>query len=69
MAVGEDHVIVVTMERMIYTWGDNSKGQLGHGDLEYRDRPDLVEALKGKSIIRCVHVCRGQSLFAAIGNA
>ncbi len=52
MAVGEDHVTVVTTERMVYTWGDNSKGQLGHGDLEYRNRPRLVEALKGKSIIR-----------------
>ena len=52
VAVGQDHVICVTIERMIYTWGDNSKGQLGHGDLEYRNKPQLVEALKGKSIIR-----------------
>ena len=52
VAVGTDHVIVVTIERMIYTWGDGSKGQLGHGDLEPRMKPSLVEALKGKSIIR-----------------
>ena len=52
VAVGSDHVIVVTVERMVYTWGEGSKGQLGHGSLESRQAPVLVEALKGKSIIR-----------------
>ena len=50
--MGNDHVIVVTMERMVYTWGSGSKGQLGHGNLEDTQKPELVEALKGKSIIR-----------------
>lgn len=50
--MGSDHVIVVTVERMVYTWGEGSKGQLGHGDLEARIRPQAVEALRGKSIIR-----------------
>ena len=52
MAVGVSHVAVVTLERAVYTWGDNSKGQLGHGDFTARKRPTLVDALKGKSITR-----------------
>ncbi|XP_048236777.1 uncharacterized protein LOC124117551 isoform X2 [Haliotis rufescens] len=50
MAVGPDHVIVVTTERQVFTWGEGSKGQLGHGDTTSRSRPELVDALKGKSI-------------------
>ncbi len=52
VSVGEDHVIVTSMERMVYTWGDGHKGQLGHGDLDSRSEPTLVESLKGKSIIQ-----------------
>ncbi|XP_052802250.1 serine/threonine-protein kinase Nek9-like [Mya arenaria] len=51
-AVGADHVIVVTTESQVYTWGDGSKGQLGHGDLTSLAKPKLVEALTGKSITR-----------------
>ena len=40
------------MERGIFTWGDNSYGQLGHGDLEPREMPTEVILLRGKSIIR-----------------
>ena len=50
--MGVSHVAVVTQERAMYTWGDNSKGQLGHGDFTARKRPTLVEALTGKSITR-----------------
>nr|CAB3264293.1 serine/threonine-protein kinase Nek9-like [Phallusia mammillata] len=51
VAVGQNHVVVVAMDRVVYTWGDNSYGQLGHGNLETVPKPQLVEALKGKSII------------------
>ncbi|CAH1787997.1 unnamed protein product [Owenia fusiformis] len=64
VAVGGDHVIVVTMERMVFTWGEGSKGQLGHGSLESSDMPQMVEALKGKSITKA---CCGDgfSVFAS----
>lgn len=52
VVVGNDHVIVVTVERIVYTWGDGSKGQLGHGTTESKVKPELVEALKGKSVIK-----------------
>ena len=45
-------MIVITMERMVFTWGEGAQGQLGHGDLEACQNPEPVEALKGKSIIR-----------------
>ncbi|ELT94624.1 hypothetical protein CAPTEDRAFT_225863 [Capitella teleta] len=52
VAVGSGHVIVITVERMVFTWGRGSKGQLGHGNLESCHVPSLVEGLKGKSIIQ-----------------
>ncbi|XP_013390784.1 uncharacterized protein LOC106159131 [Lingula anatina] len=64
VAVGADHVIVVTNERVVYTWGEGGKGQLGHGDQESLTKPEMVEALKGKSITRA---CCGDcfSVFAS----
>ncbi|ESO84092.1 hypothetical protein LOTGIDRAFT_54111, partial [Lottia gigantea] len=50
-AVGPDHVIVVTTEEQVYTWGEGSKGQLGHGNTESKGRPELIEALNGKCIV------------------
>jgi alpha-tubulin suppressor-like RCC1 family protein len=52
VSIGNDHVIVVTTERIVYSWGNGSKGQLGHGNLESKMKPSLVETLKGKSIIK-----------------
>lgn len=50
VGVSSDHVVVVTTERQVYSWGRGDKGQLGHGDSQGRSSPYLVEALKGKSI-------------------
>ncbi|XP_043533247.1 uncharacterized protein LOC122540959 isoform X1 [Chiloscyllium plagiosum] len=52
VAVADGHMIAVAVERAVYTWGSNTKGQLGHGDLQSHSRPQLVEALKGKFIVR-----------------
>ena len=52
VSIGNDHVLVVTVERMVYSWGDGSKGQLGHGNLESKLKPCMVDTLKGKSIIK-----------------
>lgn len=63
-AVGADHVIVVTTESQVFTWGEGSKGQLGHGDTVSLTKPKAVEALTGKSITRA---CCGDgfSMFAS----
>ena len=52
VAVSKDHVIVATHESIVYTWGSGAHGQLGHGNLESFVKPKVVEALKGKSIVR-----------------
>ena len=51
VAVGRQHVVVVAMERTVYTWGDNTFGQLGHGHHVSMSKPHTVEALVGKSIV------------------
>ena len=52
VAVGSSHVAMVTMEHVVYTWGSNCCGQLGHGDSNRHDKPTQVEALKSKTILR-----------------
>ena len=46
----------------MYTWGDGIDGQLGHGDMVSRSKPELVKTLARKSImrysilrVRCIH--------------
>ncbi|XP_071479348.1 uncharacterized protein [Diadema antillarum] len=64
VAVSSTHVALVTYERVVYSWGEGTKGQLGHGDLEPRKNPTSVEALKGKSITR-VACGQGFSVFGS----
>ena len=51
VSVGKNHVCVVNAESLVFSWGDNSKGQLGHGDLVSRDEPTLIEGVKGKNVV------------------
>ncbi|XP_022975623.1 PH, RCC1 and FYVE domains-containing protein 1-like isoform X2 [Cucurbita maxima] len=55
VACGAYHVMVLTSKNEIYTWGKGANGRLGHGDVEDRKSPTLVEALKDKhvKIIAC----------------
>ncbi|CAL4067725.1 unnamed protein product, partial [Meganyctiphanes norvegica] len=65
MVVSNTHIVLLTSECLVYTWGEGQKGQLGHETLEpWRAKPTVVEALKGKSITR---VCAGDgfSIFAS----
>lgn len=52
VSIGLGHIVGVSIERGIYTWGDNSYGQLGHGDLEPRENATEVVLLRGKSVVR-----------------
>lgn len=46
VAAGEKHSVALTRDGILYTWGDNSKGQLGSGNsasaLAYSTRPVTV---------------------------
>ncbi|XP_038046761.1 serine/threonine-protein kinase Nek8-like [Patiria miniata] len=58
VAVSQTHIVVVTFESDVYSWGEGNKGQLGHGDLLMRTYPEVIHSLRGKSIIRA---CCGES--------
>ncbi|KAL6522120.1 hypothetical protein OROMI_031997 [Orobanche minor] len=47
---GAYHVAVMTSKNEVYTWGKGGNGSLGHGDIEDKKTPTLVEALKDKHV-------------------
>eukprot|EP00250_Pteridium_aquilinum_P013741 c21544_g1_i1 orf=570-4103(-) len=63
IACGSHHVAVLTSKTEVYTWGKGANGRLGHGDVQDRHTPTLVEALKDKQVksISC-----GSSFTAAV---
>ncbi|XP_039124892.1 PH, RCC1 and FYVE domains-containing protein 1 isoform X2 [Dioscorea cayenensis subsp. rotundata] len=63
VACGSYHVAVLTTRSEVYTWGKGANGRLGHGDLEDRKTPTLVEALKDRTVKR---VACGSNFTAAI---
>ncbi|KAF3777970.1 putative E3 ubiquitin-protein ligase [Nymphaea thermarum] len=50
IACGSHHVVVLTSRSEVYTWGKGANGRLGHGDVEDRKTPCLVEALKDRHV-------------------
>jgi alpha-tubulin suppressor-like RCC1 family protein len=50
ISCGTSHVIVLTMNRKVFTWGRGSEGQLGLGDYVDRSSPTLVETLEDKEV-------------------
>ncbi|XP_068658422.1 PH, RCC1 and FYVE domains-containing protein 1-like isoform X1 [Aristolochia californica] len=50
IACGAYHVAVLTSRTEVYTWGKGANGRLGHGDIDDRNVPTLVEALKDKQV-------------------
>ncbi|CAL9065019.1 PH, RCC1 and FYVE domains-containing protein 1-like isoform X1 [Musa acuminata AAA Group] len=63
VASGSYHVAVLTARGEVYTWGRGANGRLGHGDLEDRKTPKMVEALKDRHV---KHISCGSSFTAAI---
>ncbi|XP_030645753.1 RCC1 domain-containing protein 1 [Chanos chanos] len=47
LALGTEHVILLSACGTVYTWGSGSHGQLGHGSLVDGKEPRAVEALWG----------------------
>ncbi|CAI9291529.1 unnamed protein product [Lactuca saligna] len=50
IACGAYHVAVLTSRNEVYTWGKGANGRLGHGDIEDRKTPTLVESLKDRHV-------------------
>ena len=43
---GCKHTVALTESGVVYTWGSNTYGQLGHGDKDTRLEPKLLEHLR-----------------------
>ncbi|WCJ39085.1 Regulator of chromosome condensation (RCC1) family with FYVE zinc finger domain [Euphorbia peplus] len=63
LACGAYHVAVLTSKTEVYTWGKGANGRLGHGDVEDRNVPTIVESLRDKQVKSVV--C-GTSFTAAV---
>ncbi|XP_004291740.1 PREDICTED: uncharacterized protein LOC101306203 [Fragaria vesca subsp. vesca] len=50
ISCGAYHVAVLTSRTEVYTWGKGENGRLGHGNIDDRNSPTLVEALKDKQV-------------------
>ncbi|XP_062014897.1 PH, RCC1 and FYVE domains-containing protein 1 [Rosa rugosa] len=50
ISCGAYHVAVLTSRTEVYTWGKGANGRLGHGNIDDRNSPTLVEALKDKQV-------------------
>ncbi|XP_068665315.1 PH, RCC1 and FYVE domains-containing protein 1-like [Aristolochia californica] len=50
ISCGAFHVAVLTSRSEVFTWGNGANGRLGHGDVEDRKTPTLVEALKDRHV-------------------
>ncbi|KAF9625974.1 hypothetical protein IFM89_028360, partial [Coptis chinensis] len=50
IACGSYHVAVLTSKTEVYTWGKGANGRLGHGDIDDKYTPTLVESLKDKQV-------------------
>ncbi|KAI3807494.1 hypothetical protein L1987_23424 [Smallanthus sonchifolius] len=53
ISCGAYHVAVLTSRNEVYTWGKGANGRLGHGDVEDRKTPTIVESLKDRHI-KCI---------------
>ena len=50
--MGFSHVLILTMEHFVYSYGEGGRGQLGHNDNVSCRSPKLIEALKEIAVFR-----------------
>jgi E3 ubiquitin-protein ligase HERC2 len=60
---GGQHVMALTVDGKVFSWGEGDDGKLGHGNKASYDKPKLIEALKSK---RIKDIACGSSHSAAI---
>ena len=65
IACGENHSMVMTVSGNVYSWGDNTFGQLGQGDTVNRLRPELIRSIRTS---RSVKVSCGKNHSAIIAH-
>ncbi|XP_073027881.1 PH, RCC1 and FYVE domains-containing protein 1-like [Primulina eburnea] len=50
ISCGAHHVAVLTSRSEVFTWGKGANGRLGHGNVDDRNTPTLVEAIKDRHV-------------------
>ncbi|CAK5097325.1 unnamed protein product [Meloidogyne enterolobii] len=74
IAVSESHQLLLTMQGQVYSWGDNSFGQLGQGDKRKRQFPTLIESLESKDVYKVAAgkkfslFCAGRGILLTVGR-
>lgn len=63
IAVGYAHVVALTKNHEIYTWGCNNKGQLGNGTQTYSSRP-----IKVTNFNNIIDIAAGGDFIAAVDS-
>ncbi|KAG5682896.1 hypothetical protein PVAND_012214 [Polypedilum vanderplanki] len=48
---GGKHCLALSSDHEVFSWGEGEDGKLGHGNRDSYDRPKLIEALSGLSVI------------------
>ncbi|KAJ0403588.1 hypothetical protein ATCC90586_007857 [Pythium insidiosum] len=59
---GDDHIVAITEQGYLLTWGDGRVGQLGHGVRRSRRSPRLVQSLLHKRVVQVA--CGARHTFA-----
>ncbi|KAK3242768.1 hypothetical protein CYMTET_47552 [Cymbomonas tetramitiformis] len=62
MSMGYSHMMVLTDDGVVYTWGNNAHGQLGTGDGKERTKPTPVSVFRASKVK--IVACSQQSSFA-----
>jgi alpha-tubulin suppressor-like RCC1 family protein len=50
VSCGKHHVLVLSMIGVVFSCGNGGQGQLGHGSVEHKLTPAVVEALEGVTV-------------------
>lgn len=53
VCAGSDHTLLLTATKLVYSWGSNRRGQLGHSDFANSSLPRLVLGPKNVRVIAC----------------
>jgi alpha-tubulin suppressor-like RCC1 family protein len=51
VACGSKHMMCLTSEKSVYSWGSGENGILGHGNTSGLNKPQLIKELKAEEII------------------
>lgn len=60
LVISQSHQVLLTADFQVYSWGDNTYGQLGLNDRLNRLEPTLIDELNNKNI---THIAIGIKFF------